>query len=383
MRIVVDGLPLLGEASIATYLRELLLHLAAEDKGHDYRLFFRGFRANTRRKVAQLMADSAFDRFKATVTRVPDQLLEWCWTRRSLHIPFTEAWLGQPDLFLSTIYVTPVLRKSVAVMIAYDLIPVRFPQFYGQDQPLLTSRIRRGIERVAAIIAISECTKRDFVELMAADPAKIHVIYPGVDSRFGPCTDESALANVLKRYRLRKPYLLYVGSLGPHKNVGTLVRVFRRLKRGRHLPHQLVLCGRAQWGRDVVDAAQDLIDSGDCVVVDFIPATDVAHLYHGAEAFAFLSLYEGFGLPPLEAMTCGIPVVASNAGSLPEVLGDAGLLVPPTDEEAVEEAIFRVLTESGLRTELRGRGYRQAARFSWPEAARKTLNVFALACGKC
>jgi glycosyltransferase involved in cell wall biosynthesis len=380
MRIVVDGLPLLGEASIATYVRELLLHLAAEGKGHDYRLFFRGFRANTRRKIAQLMADPAFDRFEAIVTRVPDRLLEWCWRRRSLYVPFTEAWLGRPDLFLSTIYVTPVLRKAIAVMIAYDLIPVRFPQFYGQDQPLLTTRIHRGIERAAAIIAISECTKHDFVELMGADPAKIHVIYPSVDNRFGPCADESALADVLKRYRLRKPYLLYVGSLGPHKNVGTLVRVFRRLKQSRRIPHQLVLCGRAFWGRKVVDAAQDLIDSGDCVVVDFISAADVPHLYHGAEAFAFLSLYEGFGLPPLEAMACGTPVVASNAGSLPEVVGDAGLLVSPTDESAIEHALFRVLTDSNLRQDLRARGFRQAARFSWSETARQTLKVFAQTC---
>jgi glycosyltransferase involved in cell wall biosynthesis len=381
MRIVVDGLPLLGEASIATYLRELLLHLAAEDKGHDYRLFFRGFRANTRRKVAQLLADSAFGRFEAIVTRAPDRLLEWCWTRRSLHIPFTEAWLERPDLFLSTIYITPVLNGPALVMIAYDLIPVRFPQFYGQDQPLLTTRIHRGIERAAAIIAISECTKRDFVELMGADPAKTHVIYPGVDSRFGPCADESALTDVLKSYRLRKPYLLYVGSLGPHKNVGTLVRVFRRLKQSRRLPHQLVLCGRAFWGREVVDDAQDLINSGDCMVVDFIPAADVAHLYHGAEAFAFLSLYEGFGLPPLEAMACGVPVVASNAGSLPEVLGDAGLLVAPTGEDAIEDALYRVLTDSALRNDLRARGYQQASRFSWTETARQTLKVFAQVCG--
>jgi glycosyltransferase involved in cell wall biosynthesis len=380
MRIVVDGLPLLGEASIATYLRELLLHLAAEGKEHEYTLFFRGFRTETRRRAARLLADPAFARFPSRTTRIPDRLLELCWTVRSVHLPFTEVWLRRPDLFLSTIYVTPVFRGVAVVMIAYDLIPMRFPQFYGQDQPLLPSRIRRSIERADAIIAISECTKRDYVELLGANPGRIHVVYPGVDGRFGPSIDGTFRDAVLARYRLRPPYLLYVGSLGPHKNVGTLVRVFRRLKQTRRIPHQLVICGRARWGREVVDAAQDLITTGDCTVVDFIPSTDVPALYHGADAFAFLSLYEGFGLPPLEAMACGIPVVVSNAGSLPEVVGDAALQVPPTDELAIEEALYRVLTDPGLRQELRARGLRQAALFSWRKAATETLNVFALAC---
>lgn len=376
MRVAIDGLPLLGEASIATYLRELLLHLAAEGRGHEYRLAFRGFRAETRRRIACLLADPAFSHFPSQMTRIPDRILEWCWIRRSVHLPFTEARLGNPDLFLSTIYVTPVLRGVAVVMIAYDLIPMRFPQYYGQDQPLLVQRIRRGIERADAIIAISQSTKRDFVEFLGADPSRLHVIYPGADARFHPAGDAAEAQRVLGRYGLRQPYLLYVGSLGPHKNVGTLVRVFRRLKERRRLPHQLVLCGRARWGRDVVNAAQDLIDAGNCVVVDFIPAGDVPPLYHGAEAFGFLSLYEGFGLPPLEAMACGVPVVTSNAGSLPEVVGDAALQVSPTDEEAIEDALYRVLTDASLREELRVRGLRQATRFSWPEAARQTLIVF-------
>lgn len=376
MRVLVDGLPLLGEASIATYLRELLLSLAAEDASHEYRLWFRAFRQDTRQKVTRFMADPGFAQFETRLTRIPDGLLEWCWTQRSLHLPFTEQWLGRPDLFLSTIYITPVLERVPVVMIAYDLIPLRFPEFYGQDQPLLEARLRRGVERASAVLAISACTKRDLVELLDADPKKIHVVYPGVGARFGPEPDEAALAPILARYGLRQPYLLYVGSLGPHKNVGTLVRVFRRLKQVHRLPHQLVLCGKAHWGPEVVQAVQDLIVQGDCVVVDFIPAADVPHLYRGAEAFAFMSLYEGFGLPPLEAMACGVPVVVSNAGSLPEVVGEAAELVPPRDEVAIEAALHRVLTDPLRRQEFRSRGLRQAAKFNWTETARQVLKIF-------
>ncbi len=375
MRILVDGLPLLGEASIATYLRELLRHMRAADASHDYELFMRCFRSHTAQKAQQLFADPAMAGFKPRITRVPDLVMEWCWTRGAFHVPCTEIWLGRPDVFLSTIYVTPVIRRTAVVMIAYDVIPLRFPQFYGDDQPLLAARLRRGIERADAIIAISECTKRDFVQLLGADPAKMHVVYPGVDGRFGPAADPDQVALIRQRYGLAKPYLLYVGSLGPHKNVETLVRVFRRLKTAKRIPHQLVLCGRAHWGPEVVKASQDLIRSGDCVVLGFVPAADVPHLYHGAEAFVFLSLYEGFGLPPLEAMACGVPVVASNAGSLPEVVGDAALQVPPTDEEAVAHALSTVLTDANLRRAMRDRGLKQAAQFSWPAAARRTLDV--------
>ncbi len=381
MRILVDGLPLLGQATIGRYLAQLLRHLAELGEEHEYRLFFRAFRADTRRRVREALADPRLAGFPVRTTRVPNRVLEWCWTRRGLRVPLTEAWLGWPDVFVATIYLTPVLRGPGLVLLAYDLSPLRFPQLYGADQPLLPARLRRGIERADALIAISEFTKREFVELLGADPARVHVIYPGVDARFGPAVDAAARDRTLARHGVRRPYLLYVGVLAPHKNVGTLVRVFRRLKAARRLPHQLVLCGRAAWGRETLEAARDLIGRGDCVALGFAPNADVPHLYHGADAFAFLSLYEGFGLPVAEAMACGVPVVTSNAGSLSEVAGDAALQVPPTDEAAIEAALDRVLTEAALREELRARGFRQAARFAWPEAARQTLKVLAAARG--
>jgi glycosyltransferase involved in cell wall biosynthesis len=374
MRVLVDGVPLLGDAGIATYLRGLLLHLAAADGSHEYRLFFRGFRAETRRQVASFLADPEFAGFPATIIRVPDRVLQWCWDRRSL-LRAAEGWLGRPDLFLSTVYLTPVFPRIPVVVIAYDLIPLRFPEFYGPADAHI-ARMRRSLERATAIIAISECTRRDLVKLLGADPERIHVVYPAADARFAPSMDPAARDAVLRRHGIQPPYLLYVGSLGPHKNVGRLVRVFRRLKETRRLPHRLVLCGRAAWGPDVVDGARDLVVAGDCVIVDFPPNADVPALYHGADAFVFLSLYEGFGLPPLEAMACGIPVVASRAASLPEVVGDAGILVDPTDEEAIGEALTRVLNDAGLRQALRARGLRQAARFNWAEAARAVQTLF-------
>lgn len=374
MRVLVDSVPLLGDAGIATYLRGLLLHLAAADRRHEYRLFFRGFRAETRRRVVRFLADSEFAGFPATITRVPDRVLQWCWDRRSL-LQAAEGWLGRPDLFLSTVHMTPALPTIPVVVIAYDLIPLRFPEFYGPADAH-RARMRRSLERATAVIAISECTKRDCVEFLGADPERVHVVYPAADARFAPTMDPAARDAVLRRYGVQPPYLLYVGSLGPHKNVGRLIRVFRRLKQTRGLPHRLVLCGRAAWGPDVVDGARDLVAAGDCMILDFPPNADVPALYHGADALAFLSLYEGFGLPPLEAMACGVPVVASRAASLPEVVGDAGILVDPTDEEAIGEALAQVLNDAGLRQELRARGFRQAARFSWTAAARAVQTLF-------
>jgi glycosyltransferase involved in cell wall biosynthesis len=381
MRIVADGGPLLGEAGIRTYLYGLLRHLAVEGRQHEFGLFFRGARSQTRHGVSALMRDPALAGFSVYVTMMPDRLLDWCWSRHAWHIPGTEDRLGHPDLFLSTVHLTPVLRRAATVLLVYDLIPMRFPQFYDDDRRTLAPRMARGIERADAILAISECTKRDVVELMGADPRRVHVVYPGADARFGPPADRDAAARVLARHGVTRPYLLYVGSLGPHKNVDTLVRVFRGLRRSRKIGHQLVLCGGTRWGRAVVEAASDLRAAGECVILDFVPPEEVPCFYQNAEAFAFPSLYEGFGLPVLEAMACGAPVVSSNAGSLPEVVGDAGLLVSPTDEKAIEEALHRVLADPTLRQELRTKGYRQAARFSWPESARRALKIFSDAGG--
>ena len=178
MRVLVDALPFLGEANIATYLRQLLLSLAAEDGLHEYRLFFRAFRKDTRARIARLSADPRFIQFQTKIVRIPDRLLDWCWTERSLHLPLTEVWLGRPDLFLSTIYMTPVVKRTAVVMIAYDLIPLRFPQFYGHDLPLLTARIRRSIERAAIA--------RSVLEQLSGDAR-----------RAGPPTD-AELADVLR-----------------------------------------------------------------------------------------------------------------------------------------------------------------------------------------
>lgn len=376
MRIVADGGPLLGEAGIRAYLYGLLRHLAAEGNGHEFGLFFRGCRWQTRCGVSALLRDPALVGFSAHVTRLPDRLLDWCWTRHAWHIPGTELRLGYPDLFLSTIYLTPVLRGVATAVLAYDLIPLRFPQFYESDRQRLASRLARSIERADAILAISECTKRDLVELMGAHPSRVHVVYPGADARFKPAVDAEDAAPILARYGVRPPYVLYVGSLGPHKNVATLVRVFRRLRRSGRIEHQLVLCGRARWGRAVVEAAADLTGAGECVITDSVRAEDVPAFYQHAEAFVFPSLYEGFGLPVLEAMACGTPVVSSNAGSLPEVVGEAGLLVPPMDEEAMGDALLRLVTDTTLRRSLRAKGFTRAARFSWPESARLALKIF-------
>jgi glycosyltransferase involved in cell wall biosynthesis len=376
MRIVADGGPLLGEAGIRTYLYGFLRHLLVEGRGHEFGLFFRAGRMGTRRGVSALMRDPALEGCSAHVTTVPDRVLDWCWTRHAWHLPGTEARLGHPDLFLSTVYVTPVLRRAATVLLAYDLIPMRFPQFYERDRRSLAPRMARSLERADAVLAISERTRRDLVELMGADPRRVHVVYPAADGRFAPPADGEQAARVVARHGVRRPYVLYVGSLGPHKNVETLVRVFRRLRHTRRLEHQLVLCGGTRWGRRVVEAASDLVAAGACVMPDFVPPEEVPCFYQRAEAFAFLSLYEGFGLPPLEAMACGAPVVSSDAGALPEVVGEAGLLVPPTDEEAIGDALHRVLTDPALRQELRSKGFRQAARFSWPESARRALKVF-------
>lgn len=374
MRVLIDALPLLGRASIGPYLRHLVnAMVAAED--HDYRLLFRAPGRRTRQRVATFVREDPLGKLPCRRTRLPNRLLEALWTVRSVHVPGTDAWLGRPDVFLATVHLNPVLRHAALVSIIYDLIPLRFPEMYAEDEPLLPRRLRRATERADAILTISRFSRRECIELLGADPERVHVVYPGVDPVFRPDDDPEPTRRILDALGIRRPYLLYVGVLAPHKNVATLVRVFRELRRRHGVPHSLVLAGNKKWGAGVLDEARDLIEGGSCRALGFVSQPQLVALYRGAEAFVTLSLSEGFGLPPAEAMACGTPVVCSDAGALPEVVGDVGLTVPPRDGAAARRALVRLIEDPELRESMATRGPRRAARFDWPTAARETLEV--------
>jgi glycosyltransferase involved in cell wall biosynthesis len=286
--------------------------------------------------------------------------------------------VGEADLFHATDHLLPRLSGMGSVFTLHDLSFLTCPETHlAENRWFLRLMMPAFLRRADAVICISERTRKDALRYYGLDEAKIHVIGEGVDARFKPVMDEERLNDVRARYGLPERFILFVGTLEPRKNLVTLLEALRAL-RGEGRDEKLVVVGRKGWLHEGIFARiRDLGLEGDVVFPGYLADEDLPALYGAATVFAFPSLYEGFDLPPLEAMACGTPVVCSSAASLPEVCGDAALLVAPTDVTALTAALRRALDDSALREDLRARGLRQASRFDWREAAEKTRAVYA------
>jgi glycosyltransferase involved in cell wall biosynthesis len=262
------------------------------------------------------------------------------------------------------------------VVTVHDLGYLYYPQAHTRFQnAYLRWSTRYNARAAACVLADSQATRDDLVRHYRVPPDKIAVVYPGRDESLAPVTDLAALAAVRARYSLGDRYLLYVGTLQPRKNLVRLVQAFAMLQ----APDlQLVITGKKGWLADEILAEVErlgLAAQGRAVLTGYVADAELPALVSGALAFVLPSLYEGFGFPVVEAMACGTPVVCSNVSSLPEVAGDAALLVDPLDTAALAAALGRVVADEGLRRELAERGLRQARRFSWRQCAREALEV--------
>jgi glycosyltransferase involved in cell wall biosynthesis len=383
-RVVVDGLPLqVQSAGIAVYTEGLVRGLARQRP--DLAIDLLG--------ISQLVRRALRGQPPAEMRAPWPQRVRWIesslypvlmgypsrWGHRLLPV---EAVTGATDLFHATNYGAPRRRAARLVVTVHDLTLLRFPEL---GTPALRAHVARAIATLPEadqIIADSRATRDDLIELTATDPARVHVVYPGCDARFTNVARDAARATVAQRFGLRDPYLLHVGTLEPRKNAVTLLRAFERLRAASTARHTLVLVGRRGWIYEPILAALQTPALGGCVrLLDDVGNDDLPSLYAAADLFVYPSLYEGFGLPVAEAMACGTPVITSTNSSLPEVAGDAAVLVDPRDDAALAAAIERVLGDAELRTILSARGLNQSARFTWDRCARETLAVYEQAVG--
>jgi glycosyltransferase involved in cell wall biosynthesis len=242
------------------------------------------------------------------------------------------------------------------------------------DTLYMRTLLPRSVRKAAGVFAVSENTKRDVVHHTGCDPAKITVTYEAADPIYRRIDDPDVLRRVKAKYDLPTAFLLYTGSLSPRKNLVRLLQAFART--GDAIPHKLVLTGSKSWSDRSVYEMMDALRLRDRVrQIGYVEEQDMPVLYTLADAYVYPSLYEGFGLPVLEAMRCGCPVVASNASSVPEVAGDAAILVDPYDVDAMTAAIHTVLTDRQVRERLVASGLRRADLFSWRCCAETMLNV--------
>jgi glycosyltransferase involved in cell wall biosynthesis len=372
VRIAIDYTAAVNQsAGIGRFVRSLVGALGTIDHENSYLLLHAAPNGVT------VPSFPAGPNFRQRNLRVPQRYLDIVWHRLGLTLP-VDLLTGTVDLFHSPDFVLPPVRTR-SLLTVHDLAFLLHPECAdARLRAYLERAVPRSVARADFVVADSENTRRDVIRLLSAPPDKVAVVYGGVDPSFRPVDDQDRLAALRRHLQLgAAPFILTVGVIEPRKNLNRLFAAFQRLRDRRAVPHKLVVVGRRGWLWDGIRAQAESSPWRDEIIFPgFVPEGELATLYSAAEVLAFPSLYEGFGLPILEAMACGTPVVASNTSSLPEVVGEAGLLVDPLNTDDLAAALELALLDEPLRARLRQRGLARAARFSWPASARSLLGVY-------
>ncbi len=282
------------------------------------------------------------------------------------------------DLLHQPVYVGPLLHTCPTVVTLHDLSFYLYPELFPRSKRIYLQHMTRyTIHHAQAVIAVSASTKKDALRLFSVPEKKITVIPNGVEAQMRPLDDPTPIKALRQRYDLPSDLLLFLGTLEPRKNLITLLEAYALLRRRRDIRHHLVIAGGRGWYyQEVYDAAERLGLHETTHFVGYVPDEELPLWYNAADLFIYPSLYEGFGLPPLEAMACGTPVIVSNTSSLPEVVGDAGLTVDPHDPQALAEAIHSLLSDPSRRERLARAARRQASEFSWDATATRTAELY-------
>lgn len=372
MRIGVDYTAAVWQgAGIGRYTRELIRAVVPLDRQIRYTLFYAAAGLSSASPyLAELRAlCNAYPSVQARPIPLSPRLLTILWQRLRLPLP-AETLAGTFDLLHAPDFVLPPTRARTLVTV-HDLTFLVRPECAEAGLRRYLSRaVPRSLRRADMVLVDSQATADDLARELGVTGPRVRLVYPGVDRRFRPLPAE-ALEAARARLRLPDAFLLFVGTLEPRKNLPRLVRAFARL--GQPELH-LVIAGRRGWLYDEIFAAVEQTGAGERVhFLDFVADAELPALYNLARVFVYPSLYEGFGLPVLEALACGVPVVTSNVSSLSEVAGDAAILVNPLDEAAIADGIICALSEAAR---LRAAGPVQARRFTWEAAAHNLLACY-------
>jgi glycosyltransferase involved in cell wall biosynthesis len=271
------------------------------------------------------------------------------------------------------VYLKPKCKLIITI---YDLLPYVYPDSYGFLTSFRFKKILpKTVDVVDKIITISEHAKNEIITHLGVPEEKIKVIPLAANENYVPLSDEK-INEIKLKYNLNYPFIFYVGGLAPNKNVNNLIKSFYKVKKLR-IPHKLLLAGEKRLKyNSTFELIEKLNLQNDVIFTGYVPDEDLPGLYNAADLFVYPSLYEGFGLPPLEAMQCGTPVITSNTSSLPEVVGDAGIMINPYDVDELANKMYEVLTNEDLGNELSKQGIERAKLFSWKKCAEEHLKVY-------
>lgn len=370
MRIAIDYTAAARQrAGIGRYTRSLIHALAQLDTRNAYTLFVP--------RDARYLDDlkSFPPNFRLARAPLTERVLVTLWQRARAPLP-VETFTGAADVFYSPDFVLPPTRARRKILTVHDLSFKRFPEAAVPNLKwYLDKAVPRAVARADLVFADSNATRDDLIHFFNTPPDRVRTLYSGCDPLFRRVSDPTALARVRAQYQLGKPFVLHVGTIEPRKNLARLIEAFARLELGSAF--ELVIAGGAGWLYDESYQAPARFGVKDAVRwLGFVPDDDLPALYSLAEVFCYPSLYEGFGLPVLEALACGAAVITGNNSSLPEVAGDAARLVDVQDTAALADALRSLLTDPQARAELQSRAVVQARRFSWADSARQLLAAF-------
>jgi glycosyltransferase involved in cell wall biosynthesis len=353
---------------IGNYTDQVLRNLLAVASGDEFHAFSSGRQAIDLDGLDKIASHRHLP--------LPTRLLYQLWSTCAR--PRVDAWLGGVDVYHATNYFLPPVSAARRVLTIYDLAFLKSPEWFDpRTVAPFAKHIHASAQSADAILTCSESAKRDIVTLLKVDPEKVTVAYGAIDESFAAVPADEARALVEKCYGVAEPYLLFVGTLEPRKNVLGLLRAYAQAANA--IPHALVLVGQAGAAYEAeVERTIDELGIRDRVhrIGYVADRADLPACYSGATAFILPSFDEGFGLPVLEAMACGTPVIASDRASLPEVGGEAARYVSPDDVEALAQAMEEVATDVGLQDRMRDLGHVQRKKFSWAESAARTLDVY-------
>ncbi len=380
MNIGIDANNILFEkAGVGKYSLNLINNLIKIDRKNHYFLYFNFLRQRKQRiaQVNKLLLNPLPKNVKLRFLNFPARWQEFLF---STPFPAKKIINDDLDLFYAS-YPTGIPKNGFKKMITtvHDLAFLRFPEHRGKKlSNYYLKRHKIALKNCIKIIVPSKATKKDLQDMLDIDGKKITVIYEAADSRFKVIHDQRLISNISSKYFDPEiEYILSVGTLEPRKNLPRLIEAYSQLPNKLTQKYKLVLVGASGWNNNLLTKTIENLNLKDKVIITgFASDDDLAYIYNKASIFIYPSLYEGFGLPPLEAMSCGLPVITSNVSSLPEVVGNAAILINPNNEDEIMQAAKKLLLDQKVKDKLIKKGLVQAKKFSWQKTAEQTLSVF-------
>lgn len=366
MKIAIDarGVNWYRGTGIGTYTEKLLKNILKFDNKNNYSLYWSGenydeFRkSNTKIIFASKKHHRFFEQYYFPQNIKSDKI-------DIFHMP--QNGIGMSD--------TIPCKKIITI---HDLIPFIMPETVGKGYLMkFLKEVPKVVESADAILTVSECSKKDILKFMPIDENKIFVTPLSADSKYKPLNKDKCKLFLKMKYNINKPFILYIGGFSPRKNVKALITAFSKIYYNLNSEYNLVIVGSNKDDcSNLSELSNNLTIKSSIIFTGFVPENHLPIFYNACETFVYPSFYEGFGLPPLEAMSCGTPVISSNLTSIPEVVQDAGLLIDPYDTSILTDTLLELLNNETLKNELKLKGLERASSFSWEKTALRTLEVY-------